>query len=162
MRDDLHDMVPIDVQVRRLDDRAALPQRMTSHAAGWDLRACLDASLCIAPGQRARIPTGLALAIPSGFEGQVRARSGLAFRRGVTVLNGPGTIDADYRGELGVLVINLGPESFTVEHGDRIAQLVIAAVPTVQWSEVDALPEPTLGEDEAVRGSGGFGSTGES
>ncbi len=142
--------------VRRLDPRAIRPRRMTALAAGLDLAACLpdDQPITIAAGGRALIPTGWALAIAPGFEGQVRPRSGLAWRHGLTVLNAPGTIDADYRGELKVLLVNLGTEPVSVAHGDRIAQLVIAAVALVEPREVDELP------DNDERGSGGFGSTG--
>ncbi|MFV8754367.1 dUTP diphosphatase [Nannocystaceae bacterium ST9] len=129
---------------------------MTALAAGLDLSACLpeDQPITIGPGARARVPTGWALAIAPGFEGQVRPRSGLAWRSGLTVLNAPGTIDADYRGELQVLLVNLGVEPVTLAHGERIAQLVICPVALVEPREVDELP----GNDE--RGEGGFGSTG--
>lgn len=144
------------VRVRRLDSRAAVPARMSTGAAGMDLSACLetdDATVIVAPSERALVPTGLALAIPLGFEGQVRPRSGLALRHGLTVLNAPGTIDADYRGELKVLLVNLGREPVVIEHGMRVAQLVIAEVAMVDAVEVDELPP-------AARGTGGFGSTG--
>src|SRR5712664_4036982 len=126
---------------------------MTPDAAGMDLRADLEAEIVLAPGERRLVPTGLAVAIPSGFEGQVRARSGLAVRHGLTVLNAPGTIDADYRGEVQVLLVNLGCEPVSVRRGDRIAQLVIGPVARVAWREVATLPE-------SARGAGGFGSTG--
>ncbi len=140
----------------RLDPRAIRPRRMTALAAGFDLSACLpeDQPLTLEPGGRARVPTGWALAIAPGFEGQVRPRSGLAWRCGLTVLNAPGTIDADYRGELQVLLVNLGSEPVVLGHGERIAQLVIAAVALVEPREVDELPV----SDE--RGTAGFGSTG--
>ena len=141
--------------LKRLHPQAVAPRRMTDAAAGHDLYACLDAPIVIAPGARVRVPTGWALAIPVGFEGQVRPRSGLAFERGVTVLNAPGTIDADYRGELAVLLVNLGQEPVTLAHGDRIAQLVVAPVAAVQWRETTELPP-------SDRGAGGFGSTGRS
>lgn len=147
--------------VRRLDCRAQLPRRMTAHAAGHDLFACLDAPLELQPGGRVAVSTGLAIALPEGHEAQVRPRSGWAWKHGVTVLNGPGTIDADYRGELKVLLINHGAQPFTVEHGDRIAQLVLAAVVPVRFSERDDLPEPSEQGGAAVR-EGGFGSTGRS
>jgi len=130
-----------------------LPHYATEAAAGADLHAAIAAPVTLEPGRRAAIPTGLALAIPSGFEGQVRPRSGLARRHGVTVANAPGTIDADYRGEIEVLLINLGQEPFTIERGDRIAQLVIAPVTRVSFVTVEA-------HDETARGTGGFGSTG--
>lgn len=129
---------------------------MTALAAGLDLAACLPdhEPITIGPGARARVPTGWALAIAPGFEGQVRPRSGLAWKHGLTVLNAPGTIDADYRGELQVLLVNLGSEPVTLAHGERIAQLVIAAVALVEPREVEELP------DAGERGEGGFGSTG--
>ena len=130
-----------------------LPRYETPDSAGMDLRAAVDAPLTLAPGARAAVPTGLAMALPRGFEGQVRPRSGLAFRNGLTVANAPGTIDADYRGEVKVLLINLGTEPFTVERGMRIAQLVVAPVVQAQVTEVADL-------DATARGAGGFGSTG--
>lgn len=134
---------------------AVAPTRATPGAAGMDLHAHLPdgARVSIPPGERAHIPTGVSVALPPGHEGQVRPRSGLAWKRGVTVLNAPGTIDADYRGDLGVLLVNHGNDDFAVEHGDRIAQLVIAPVADVALCPADALP-PTQ------RGAGGFGSTG--
>lgn len=130
-----------------------LPRYETPDSAGMDLRAAVDAPLTLAPGARTAVPTGLAMALPRGFEGQVRPRSGLAFRHGLTVANAPGTIDADYRGEVKVLLINLGSEPFTLERGMRIAQLVVAPVVQAQVMEVTDL-------DETARGAGGFGSTG--
>lgn len=148
--------VPV-VPVRRLDHNRdlPLPAYETSHAAGMDLRAAVpeDESLVLRPGSRAMVPTGLAFALPDGFEAQVRPRSGLAAKHGVTCLNTPGTIDADYRGEVKVILVNLGEEDFTIRRGDRIAQLVIAPVTQARWSEVANL-------DETARGAGGFGSTG--
>jgi dUTP pyrophosphatase len=129
------------------------PTRATPDAAGFDLAAAVDAPLSIAPGDRVRVPTGLVFAIPPGFEGQVRPRSGRAWRDGLTVLNAPGTIDADYRGEVLVLLVNLGRETVTIARGDRIAQLVVAPVPAVVLVESDTL-------DETHRGAGGFGHTG--
>ena len=126
---------------------------MTEGAAGLDLAAALDIPIALAPGERTAVPTGLALAIDRGFEGQVRPRSGLALRLGLTVANAPGTIDSDYRGELKVLLVNLGTEPVVIEPGMRIAQLVIAPVTQAELVEVDAL-------DETERGAGGFGSTG--
>jgi dUTP pyrophosphatase len=139
--------------VRRLRPDATLPAAMSDAAAGLDLAAALDAPVTLAPGARALVPTGLALAIPDGHEGQVRPRSGLAARHGVTCLNTPGTIDADYRGEVKVILVNLGSEPFVVEHGMRIAQLVIAPVARPAVVEVEELPV-------TGRGAGGFGSTG--
>ena len=132
-----------------------LPAYETAQAAGMDLRAAVpeDEPLVLRPGSRFPVPTGLAFALPPGFEGQVRPRSGLAFKSGVTCLNTPGTVDADYRGEVKVILINLGEEEVTIRRGDRIAQLIVAPVVQAQWAEVESL-------DETVRGSGGFGSTG--
>jgi dUTP pyrophosphatase len=132
-----------------------LPEYQSEHAAGLDLMAALpsDAPITIAPGDRAMIPTGIAIALPPGSEGQVRPRSGLAMRHGVTVLNAPGTIDADYRGEIHVILVNLGKDSFTVERGMRIAQLIVAATMQVMICEVTSL-------EETSRGVRGFGSTG--
>jgi dUTP pyrophosphatase len=142
------------VRLRRLDAAAILPVRMTPLAAGLDLAACLPGGAVeLSAGGRALIPTGWAIALEPGYEAQVRPRSGLALRHGLTVLNAPGTIDADYRGELQVLLVNLGSEVVRIEHGTRIAQLVVAAVAMVEAIEVDELPP-------SERGSGGFGSTG--
>ena len=146
-----------EVAVTRLAHGAdlPLPAYETAHAAGMDLRAAVpaDAPLTLRPGDRHAVPTGLAMAIPPGFEGQVRPRSGLALRHGVTCLNSPGTVDADYRGEVKVILINHGPEAFVVRRGDRIAQLLISPVAQASWREVESL-------DETARGAGGFGSTG--
>lgn len=133
----------------------ALPAYETAHAAGMDLRAHLDEEIVLAPLQRQLIPTGLFIALPSGYEAQIRPRSGLAFKHGITVLNSPGTIDADYRGEIKVLLINLSQESFVIRNGERIAQMVIARHESAVFTETDVL-------DETGRGSGGFGSTGRS
>ncbi len=141
------------LRVLKLRDSARTPVRGSIGAAGLDLFADLEAALTLAPGATTRIPTGIAIALPEGHEGQVRPRSGLASKHGVTVLNAPGTIDEDYRGELVVLLINHGREPVVITHGDRIAQLVIAKVEKVAVVEVDTL-EPTS------RGPGGFGSTG--
>jgi dUTP pyrophosphatase len=132
-----------------------LPAYETAQAAGMDLRAAVpdDEPLTLRPGSRFPVPTGLAFALPPGFEGQVRPRSGLAFKHGVTCLNTPGTVDADYRGEVKVILINHGEEDFVIRRGERIAQLVIAPVVQATWAEVESL-------DETVRGAGGFGSTG--
>ena len=142
--------VPIG-RVRQSD--GPLPAYMSPGAAGLDLAADLDEPLTLPPGGRALVPTGLAIALPPGFEGQVRPRSGLAHRTGLTVLNAPGTIDSDYRGEIQVLLVNLGGEATTVRRGDRVAQLVVAAVARVEWVEGAPL-------DQTARGPGGFGSTG--
>ena len=141
------------MRVTRLRADAALPRYVTADAAGMDLSACLDAPLTLAPGAFAAVPTGLAIALPKGDEGQVRPRSGLAAKHGITVLNAPGTIDADYRGEVKVLLINHGPTPFVIETGMRIAQLVVAAYAAPTIVETESL-------DETERGAGGFGSTG--
>lgn len=130
-----------------------LPSYESSHAAGMDIRAALQESKTLEPGQRALIPVGFKMALPEGYEAQIRPRSGLAYRNGITMLNTPGTIDADYRGEVKVLAINHGEEAFTVRHGDRVAQMVIAPIQQMFAEEVDELPD-------TERGSGGFGSTG--
>jgi dUTP pyrophosphatase len=131
----------------------ALPAYATESSAGMDVRAKLEAPIVLQPGAYRLIPTGLYAALPAGTELQVRPRSGLAFKHGVTVLNAPGTIDADYRGEIGVLLINHGAQPFTVENGERIAQLVLARYERIEWKETETLPDTT-------RGAGGFGSTG--
>lgn len=146
------------VRVLRLDPNAVLPVAKTAGAAGLDLAACLPrhdlpASVTIQPGQIVKVPLGFAVAIPDGYEGQVRPRSGLSTTHGVTVPNAPGTVDSDYRGEMFVALINLGRHPHTVHHADRIAQLVIAPVTRPTLVEVNSL-------DETARGSGGFGSTG--
>ena len=141
------------VKIRKGDPAAALPRYETEGAAGMDLRAFIPLDVIIPPLGRTKIPTGLFMEIKAGYEGQIRPRSGLADRYGVTVLNAPGTIDSDYRGEVEVLLINLGSESFTVKSGDRIAQLVLAPVYKAEIEE-----SFSLGDTE--RGSGGFGSTG--
>jgi len=147
----------VEVRVRRLPHGAdlPLPAYQSEHAAGLDLMAAVpaDAPVIIAPGERAMIPTGIAIALPPGIEGQIRPRSGLALRHGVTVLNAPGTVDADYRGEIHVILANFGADQFTVERGARIAQLVLSAVLHGMFCEVANL-------DETTRGVGGFGSTG--
>ncbi len=134
-------------------DGALLPGYATSASSGMDLRAHIDAPLVLPPLGRALVPTGIAVSIPEGFEGEVRPRSGLAAQAGVTVLNAPGTIDADYRGEIKVILINLGNAPFEIKQGDRIAQIVFKRIVQVHWEEVDRLPE-------TARGEGGFGSTG--
>lgn len=142
------------LRVRRLSPESVVPQYKSAEAAGLDLAACLPSgAVTIGPGAIVKVPTGLAVAIEPGYEGQVRPRSGLASNHGVTLPNTPGTIDSDYRGEVLVPLINLGREPFVVEHGSRIAQLVIAPVSRATIVEVDAL-------DDTARGTGGFGSTG--
>jgi dUTP pyrophosphatase len=147
----------IKVEIRQLPhgEGLALPAYQSAHAAGLDLLAAVpeDAPMMLAPGKHALVPTALTIALPPGFEAQVRPRSGLAAKHGVTVLNAPGTIDADYRGEIGVLLINHGAEPFTIRRGERIAQMVIAAV-----VRAELVPATVLSETD--RGSGGFGSTG--
>lgn len=148
---------PIKVNIRQLPhgEGLPLPAYQSAHAAGLDLLAAVpeNAPLVLAPGKHALVPTGLAIALPDGFEAQVRPRSGLAARHGVTVLNSPGTVDADYRGEISVILINHGAEPFTIRRGERIAQMVIAPVVQAELNPVTTLPE-------TGRGSGGFGSTG--
>lgn len=143
------------VAVTRLPNGAdlPLPAYATVHSAGFDLMAAVSEPVELAPGARAVVPAGIAIALPEGHEAQVRPRSGLAARYGITVLNAPGTIDADYRGEVSVILINLGEASFRIERGMRIAQMVVAPVTTVRWDEVGQLPP-------SGRGAGGFGSTG--
>jgi len=131
----------------------SLPTYATEQSAGMDLTAALEEAIELDPGQRMLIPTGLSIALPKGYEAQIRPRSGLAIKHGVTVLNTPGTVDADYRGEIKVILANLGTEPFTVERGMRIAQMVIAQHATVAWEIVESL-------DDTSRGAGGFGSTG--
>jgi len=146
-------MDPITVRFKKLRSDAIIPQYMTELAAGMDLCAAVDAPVVLRPGQRILIPTGLAMAIPPGYEGQVRPRSGLALKNGIALVNSPGTIDADYRGEVGIILINHGNEDVTVQHGDRIAQLVIAPVRRAFLEVVDDL-------DRTQRNTGGFGHTG--
>ena len=143
------------VLVKRLpgNEDIPLPKRMSEWAAGFDVHAAVEDALVLAPGERALVPTGFALAMPRELEAQVRPRSGLALKHGVTCLNTPGTIDADYRGEVKVLLINLGSEPFEIRRGDRIAQIVFQRVPPVELAEVDELPA-------TERGEGGFGHTG--
>lgn len=143
------------VQVERLAHAAGLPlpAYATRHSAGADLCAAVSEDVVLRPGERTLIPSGFKMAISPGYEAQIRPRSGLALRHGVTVLNSPGTIDADYRGEVGVMLINLGNQDFTVRRGDRIAQIVIGRVASAVWQETDTLMETS-------RGSAGFGSTG--
>lgn len=142
----------ITVKVTNLSNHP-LPNYATTQAAGLDLRANLIEPIVLAPLQRRLIPTGLFIELPEGYEAQVRPRSGLALKHGITVLNSPGTIDADYRGEVGVLLVNLSDSSFTIENGERIAQLVVAKYAQIEWIESDRL-------SHSERGTGGFGSTG--
>ena len=130
-----------------------MPKYATPASAGMDLRANLDASVTLEPLERKLIPTGIYIELPMGLEAQVRPRSGLALKKGITVLNTPGTIDADYRGEIGVILVNLSQEAFTIDDGERIAQMVIARHEQIEWEETDALSSTS-------RGGGGFGSTG--
>jgi dUTP pyrophosphatase len=130
-----------------------LPSYQTMSSAGVDLAAFIDDSMILQPGERALVPTGIYIELPEGFEAQIRPRSGLAFKHGISMVNAPGTIDADYRGEIGILLINLGQEPFTVSNGDRIAQMVIARYSRVEWNEVENL-------SNTARGTGGYGHTG--
>lgn len=143
----------VEIRVKRLNNGAGLPLPVyaSTGAAGMDI--CAAEAITLKPGKRAAVPTGFAFAIPHGYEIQVRPRSGLALKNGITCLNTPGTIDCDYRGEVKVILANLGDEEFAIQRGDRIAQLVVAAAPQATISEVDHL-------DETARGAGGFGSTG--
>ena len=143
------------IHIKRLkkDHPVSLPQYMTEGSSGMDLYASLENEVTLEPGKRKLIPTGISVAIPEGFEGQIRPRSGLAIQKGIGIVNGPGTIDADYRGEIGVLLINLGEEPFTIRGGDRIAQMVISQIFRVTLEEVDDLPTTR-------RQGGGFGHTG--
>ena len=148
-------MSTTEVLLRRLPEGSDLeaPRQATSDSAGFDLRARVDGALVVEPGARSVVPTGIAIALPSGYEAQVRPRSGLAARHGLGVVNAPGTIDADYRGEIAVILINLGERPVTLHRGDRIAQLVVQRLPEIAFREVEELPE-------SVRGAGGFGHTG--
>ena len=141
------------IAVQRLHKNATLPLYQTEHSAGMDLAACIEQPITIAAHERAIIPTGIAIALPPGFEAQVRGRSGMAAKFGVMPANGVGTIDADYRGEIGVILLNTGDTPFVVEPNMRIAQMVIAKYETAEWEEVAQL-------DETARGAGGYGSTG--
>lgn len=141
------------IRIVKLNEHAILPEYQTKQAAAMDVHACLDAPIILGPMERRMIPTGIAIELPEGFEAQIRARSGMSIKHGLTMVNGIGTIDSDYRGEIGVLIINLGAEPFTIEHGMRIAQMVIARHETVAWQEVESM-------SETARGTGGYGSTG--
>jgi dUTP pyrophosphatase len=148
--------MPVTVQIQRVRDGfddLPLPGYATPGAAGVDLRAAIEAPILLTTGERAMIPTGIAIALPAGYECQIRPRSGLALRHGVTLVNAPGTVDEDYRGEIRIIVINHGSEPFSIGRGERIAQGVIARYEQAIWQEVESLPE-------SVRGAGGFGSTG--
>ena len=148
-------MEKINVAIKRLAHGTdiPLPQYMTPHAAGMDLFAAVTGDVVIKPGERTLIPTGISIALPPGFEAQVRPRSGLAINHGISILNAPGTIDADYRGEIKVIIANLGDEPFFIKRGDRIAQMIIHSVVQGQWIAVDELPQ-------SERSDGGFGHTG--
>jgi len=142
-------------KIIKVRDNAIIPVYQTEHSAGMDLHACIDGPITIKPMERVLIPTGLSIGLPSGYESQIRARSGLSLKYGIALANGTGTIDSDYRGEYGVAIINLGSEPFVIEPDMRIAQLVISKYEHVDWQEVDLL-------SETKRGKGGFGSTGTS
>ena len=146
-------MVQVKVKVKKLHPEAVIPSYMTDHAAGMDLCTVIDAAVVLAPGERTLLPTGLAMEIPPGFEGQVRPRSGLALKKGIALVNSPGTIDADYRGEIGIIIINHSNEPVEFLPGDRVAQLIIAPVTQAVLVETDGL-------NDSVRSSGGFGHTG--
>lgn len=141
------------INVTKLNKNAILPEYQTPGAAAADIHACLDGPVTLQPMERRMIPTGLVIAIPEGYEVQIRARSGLSIKHGIAMVNGVGTIDSDYRGEVGVLVINLGQEPFVIEPGMRIAQMVLSKYEQISWQEVSEL-------DETARGAGGYGSTG--
>ena len=141
------------VSIKRLHEQAEYPVYQTAHAAGMDVVACIDTPIKLEPHERVIVPTGFAIALPPGFEAQIRARSGMAAKFGIMPANGVGTIDADYRGEVGVILLNTSNEAFVVEPGMRIAQMVVTKYKTVEWDEVTEL-------DETTRGAGGYGSTG--
>jgi dUTP pyrophosphatase len=141
------------IEVKKLRKDAVLPQYQTEHSAGMDMCAAIDNPIIMKPGERYLVPLGIAVAIPEGYEAQARPRSGLAIKHGISMINSPGTIDADYRGELQVILINHGQEDFVINPGDRIAQMVVAKFERAEWEEVKQL-------NETERGAGGFGSTG--
>ena len=141
------------IRVKKLKTGAILPHYQTEHSAGVDLHACLEEAVILRPMQRVLVPCGFSMELPSGYEAQIRARSGLALKNGISLVNGIGTIDADYRGEIGVILINLGYEDFTIQSGDRIAQMVITSFVKASLEEVEEL-------SDSQRGAGGFGSTG--
>lgn len=143
----------IQVKIKKLHPNAIVPNYMTEHAAGMDLCTVIETPIVLAPGERTLLPTGLAMEIPAGFEGQVRPRSGLALKKGVALVNSPGTIDADYRGEIGIIIINHGTEPVEFQPGDRVAQLIIAPVTQAELVVADEL-------NDSTRSSGGFGHTG--
>ena len=145
----------VNVPVKMLENATdlPLPKYATQDSAGMDLYAAIDAPIELAPLERKLVPTGLALALPAGYEAQVRPRSGLALKKGISIVNAPGTVDADYRGEVGVILINMSNEPFTIERGERIAQMVIAPYTRISWNQMEELPS-------TERGAGGFGSTG--
>jgi dUTP pyrophosphatase len=143
----------MDVKIKLLNDKATLPEYQTEHAAAMDIHACLDEPMIVQPLQRFMVPTGLAVEIPAGYEMQIRARSGMSIKHGITMVNGVGTIDADYRGELSILMINLSQDVFTIEPGMRVAQMLVQKYEKVTWQVSDTL-------SETDRGAGGFGSTG--
>ncbi len=143
----------MNIDIVKLREDAVLPVYQTKGAAGADIHACIDEPITLQPLERKMIPTGLAMSIPEGYEVQIRARSGMSIKHGITMINGIGTIDADYRGEVGVLAINLGQEAFTIEPGMRIAQMVVARYEVANWNTVESL-------DETDRGIGGYGSSG--
>jgi dUTP pyrophosphatase len=146
-------MSDLNVKIKKLNQKAILPTYQTEHSAGMDLYACLEEPITIKPMQRVIVPTGLSIELPIGYESRIHARSGLAFRDGICMANGTGIIDADYRGEYGILILNVSDKEFIVEHGARLAQLVISKFEHVVWNDVDELSATN-------RGSGGFGSTG--
>ncbi|MCC3303920.1 dUTP diphosphatase [Sneathiella sp. HT1-7] len=148
-------MTDVTISITRLPhgESLPLPSYETEDSAGMDVRAAVETAMEIPPGGRALVPTGFKMALPRGYEAQVRPRSGLALKKGITLPNSPGTIDADYRGEVGIILMNAGKETFVIERGDRIAQMVIVPVIQAGWREVETL-------DETARGEGGFGSTG--
>ena len=141
------------IKIKKLSDNAVIPQYMTEYSAGMDIYACTKEEIILKPMSRKLIPTGIALSIPTGYEAQIRPRSGLAIKNGITLLNSPGTIDADYRGEIKIILINLSNDDFTINNGDRIAQMVINKTEKITF-------EITNNLDETNRGEGGFGSTG--
>jgi dUTP pyrophosphatase len=145
--------MPLEVRVKRLSPKAELPRYQTPGSSGMDLHACIDEEVTILPGSRAMVGTGLAFAIPNGWEGQVRPRSGLAVKHGITVINSPGTIDSDFRGEVGVVLVNHGDETYVIKNGERIGQIVFA-----EYAQAQLVDVPEL--DDTSRGAGGYGSTG--
>lgn len=143
----------MNIRIKKLNNNAVLPGYQTAHAAGMDVIACIENPIKLEPHERVIVPTGFAIAVPPGYEAQIRARSGMAAKFGIVPANGVGTIDADYRGEVGIILLNTSSEAFVIEPGMRIAQMVIAKYETVAWEEAQEL-------DVTVRGEGGFGSTG--